>query len=79
MHNKAIDNRVFLTPLGMAYLQRMQGQLLNNIQNDQRNIILFKKEVYRLRAVLGLYHLIIAFGQKVFHQFTHTAFIITAR
>ena len=28
VYNKAIDNRVFLTPLGMAYLQRMQGQLL---------------------------------------------------
>ena len=28
VYNKAIDNRVFLTPLGLGYLQRMQGQLL---------------------------------------------------
>lgn len=28
VYNKAIDNRVFLTPLGLTYLQKMQGQLL---------------------------------------------------
>lgn len=28
VYNKAIDNRVFLTPLGMAYLQKMQSQLI---------------------------------------------------
>lgn len=28
VYNKAIDNRVFLTPLGAAYLQRMRGQLI---------------------------------------------------
>ena len=27
VYNKAIDNRVFLTPVGMAYLQKMQAQL----------------------------------------------------
>ena len=27
VYNKAIDNRVFLTPVGMSYLQRMQTQL----------------------------------------------------
>lgn len=29
VYNKAIDNRVFLTPVGLAYLQRMQVQLVN--------------------------------------------------
>lgn len=29
VYNKAIDNRVFLTPIGMAYLQRMQTQMIN--------------------------------------------------
>lgn len=29
VYNKAIDNRVFLTPIGLAYLQRMQTQLLH--------------------------------------------------
>lgn len=28
VYNKAIDNRVFLTPIGMAYLQRMQTQMI---------------------------------------------------
>ena len=28
VYNKAIDNRVFLTPLGMSYLHRMQRQLI---------------------------------------------------
>lgn len=28
VYNKAIDNRVFLTPLGMSYLHRMQEQLI---------------------------------------------------
>lgn len=28
VYNKAIDNRVFLTPLGSAYLQRLRGQLI---------------------------------------------------
>lgn len=28
VYNRAIDNRVFLTPLGMSYLHRMQEQLL---------------------------------------------------
>ena len=28
VYNKAIDNKVFLTPVGMAYLQRMQTQLV---------------------------------------------------
>ncbi len=27
VYNKAIDNRVFQTPVGMTYLQKMQGQL----------------------------------------------------
>lgn len=27
VYNKAIDNKIFLTPLGMAYLHRMQTQL----------------------------------------------------
>lgn len=27
VYNKAIDNRVFLTPLGMSYLHRMQDQM----------------------------------------------------
>ena len=27
VYNKAIDNKIFLTPLGMSYLQRMQKQL----------------------------------------------------
>lgn len=27
VYNKAIDNRVFLTPVGMSYLQKMQAQL----------------------------------------------------
>lgn len=27
VYNKAIDNRVFMTPVGMSYLQRMQTQL----------------------------------------------------
>ena len=30
VYNKAIDNRVFLTPIGLAYLQRMQSQLINS-------------------------------------------------
>lgn len=29
VYNKAIDNRVFLTPVGMAYLQKMQDQMLH--------------------------------------------------
>lgn len=29
VYNKAIENRVFLTPLGMSYLHRMREQLLN--------------------------------------------------
>lgn len=29
VYNKAVDNRVFLTPVGLAYLQRMQTQLVN--------------------------------------------------
>ncbi len=28
VYNKAIDNRVFLTPLGMSYLHRMQDQMV---------------------------------------------------
>ena len=28
VYNKAIDNKVFLTPVGMAYLQKMQAQLV---------------------------------------------------
>ncbi|MDE6847258.1 MAG: hypothetical protein K2J99_16045 [Lachnospiraceae bacterium] len=28
VYNKAIDNRVFLTPLGMSYLHRMQQQMV---------------------------------------------------
>ena len=28
VYNKAIDNKVFLTPVGMAYLQKMQEQLI---------------------------------------------------
>lgn len=27
VYNKAVDNKIFLTPIGMAYLQRMQTQL----------------------------------------------------
>lgn len=30
VYNKAIDNRVFLTPIGLAYLQRMQTKLINS-------------------------------------------------
>ncbi len=29
VYNKAIDNRVFLTPIGMSYLQKMQNQMIN--------------------------------------------------
>lgn len=29
VYNKAIDNRVFLTPVGMSYLQKMQNQMIN--------------------------------------------------
>lgn len=28
VYNKAIDNRIFLTPLGMSYLHRMQSQMV---------------------------------------------------
>lgn len=28
VYNKAVDNRVFLTPLGMSYLHRMQEQMI---------------------------------------------------
>ena len=28
VYNKAIDNKIFLTPVGMAYLQKIQAQLL---------------------------------------------------
>ena len=28
VYNKAIDNRVFLTPLGISYLHRMQDQMV---------------------------------------------------
>ena len=28
VYNKAIDNRVFLTPVGMAYLQKIRGHLI---------------------------------------------------
>ncbi|MCH5260492.1 MAG: hypothetical protein J1F18_12095, partial [Lachnospiraceae bacterium] len=36
VYNKAIDNKIFLTPVGMAYLQRIQEQLIKcGIQEEK--------------------------------------------
>ena len=36
VYNKAIDNRVFLTPLGSAYLQRMRNQLIKCGMSEEK-------------------------------------------
>lgn len=36
IYNKALEQRIFLTPIGMAYLQRVQGQLRRcNVPEDK--------------------------------------------
>ena len=48
----------------------------HDIQNNQSNVFLFKKYIYRLFSVTGFQHIKIFFHQEIFYQFPHSALVI---
>ena len=48
----------------------------HNVQNDQCNVILFKKNIQRLASVSCLHHIVIVFLEEVLYQLAHSAFVI---
>ena len=48
----------------------------HDIQNNQSDVFLFKKYIYRLFSVTGFQHIKIFFHQEIFYQFPHSALVI---
>ena len=53
VYKKAVENRVFKTPVGYEFLKKLQRILQENpdFKDQQCNILIVKKDVKRLAAV----------------------------